>query len=58
MSSAPVLPTASPGADVPLLFAYPAIMLSFARWLMPEIRKNPPAIIRPMRNAMLIMFCM
>ncbi len=39
-----------------VLFAYPAIMLSFAKWLMPEVRKNPPAIIRPMRNAMLILF--
>src|SRR5260370_40856055 len=59
MSSTTVQRTASSGAGVPLLFAYPATMLSFAKWLMPEVRKNPPAIIReskegPMYNQNII----
>src|SRR5487761_197363 len=50
--STPLPPTASDGAGMPLLFAYPAIMLSLAKWLKPLMRKKPPTMIRPTRNKM------
>src|SRR5487761_209097 len=48
--STPLPPTATDGAGMPLLLAYPAIMLSLVKWLKPLMRKKPPTMMRPMRN--------